>query len=274
MANNLFQTYLRQNAPFEINLSDNLKSKLISLVKNDIFTGSFEQEDLRKSLELAQSEVVAILAMNSFARYLASEQYSKWREEEFNNTKKFTKNPRASDMAYLTNIFECPQAIGKAFSIIDPNEIKYIITCSQWVTYFISSVDSLPYAVSILCGDSSKESYLTQLYVNSDFEEVTGYERSELVGKHLELLHGEKSEPHSIAAMKSSLKELKSGKVEITYHKRDGTEFKAQQHMKPIFDQNNTGKYIICFLSVDEMGHKVADKHMKLLPGRLRVIQS
>lgn len=68
-AQDLVASYLIPGVETEVNISDQMKRKIISLAEGDV--GS-KQEEFIKQLERAQNEVMMILAMGAFPRFLKS----------------------------------------------------------------------------------------------------------------------------------------------------------------------------------------------------------
>lgn len=62
-------SYLIPGVETEVNISDQMKRKIISLAEGDV---GAKQEEFIKQLERAQNEVMMILAMGAFPRFLKS----------------------------------------------------------------------------------------------------------------------------------------------------------------------------------------------------------
>jgi PAS domain S-box-containing protein len=116
---------------------------------------------------------------------------------------------------------------------------------SSWLNSLIQYVEDLPLCVSIATGAADMPGF-PLIYVNSYFEQMTGYRRVEILGTNCRFLQkGQRetdvSEPESIQKLTDALREGKEVKVYITNFRRDGTPFRNLLAMKPIFDSE--GKY-------------------------------
>ncbi len=83
------------------------------------------------------------------------------------------------------------------------------------------------------------------LYVNAAFEKMTGWARSEVIGKSPRILQGAKTD---LSIFPDLAETLKSGKVwtgcTINY-KKDGTEFHMEWSIAPVFDKNGNGDQLL-----------------------------
>ena len=75
---------------------------------------------------------------------------------------------------------------------------------------------------------------LPLLYVNAAWERLTGYERSEAVGKNCRFLQGESTEEGAIAQMVQSLRDRRSCTVIVSNYKKDGTCFLNRLRIWPL----------------------------------------
>lgn len=75
-ATGLVDNYLTPGVETEVNISDNMKRQLINLATEDVMG---RQLDFYKGLERAQNEVMMILAMGAFPRFLKSEHFHNYK---------------------------------------------------------------------------------------------------------------------------------------------------------------------------------------------------
>ncbi len=68
-ANELVSSYLVPGVETEVNISDAMKKNLIAMAESDVVA---RQEEFMKQLERAQNEIMMILAMGAFPRFLKS----------------------------------------------------------------------------------------------------------------------------------------------------------------------------------------------------------
>ena len=74
------------------------------------------------------------------------------------------------------------------------------------------------------------------LAVNDAFERLTGYGRSEIVGRDCRLLQGARSEATARKAMRDGLRDGLETCAVITNYRRDGTEFDNFVYLIPVFE--------------------------------------
>lgn len=77
------------------------------------------------------------------------------------------------------------------------------------------------------------------LYVNSKFEETTGYSKEEVVGKNLALLQGPKTDPRTIEFMRERFKNREACIQDIINYRKDGSKFLNRLLMLPIKDEKD-----------------------------------
>jgi len=71
---------------------------------------------------------------------------------------------------------------------------------------------------------------------NFAFELLTGYPRSEIIGRNCRFLRGKDTEPDLTQALREAIAQEKPAMVEILNYKRDGTPFRNAVMVAPIFD--------------------------------------
>ncbi|MFA7275158.1 MAG: PAS domain-containing protein [Crocinitomicaceae bacterium] len=87
-------------------------------------------------------------------------------------------------------------------------------------------------------------------WVNKAFEEVTGYQKEEVIGKKpKEFLQGPSSDEKSIQKISSSLKKKQNVEVTILNYKKDKKAYYNQLEIIPIFDENEE---LINFISLQK----------------------
>lgn len=76
-AQNLVDTYVAPNTETSgINISDKLKQNIQSAATSD----SCEQDQLLNFMEKAQNEILMIMALGAYPRFLKSKQYIDWKD--------------------------------------------------------------------------------------------------------------------------------------------------------------------------------------------------
>lgn len=80
---------------------------------------------------------------------------------------------------------------------------------------------------------------------NEAFEQLTGYERREIVGRNCRFLSGPETEPALTEEIKTAVRERRPVLVEILNYKKDGTLFRNALLVAPIFDDEGDLKYFL-----------------------------
>ncbi|XP_027019887.1 potassium voltage-gated channel subfamily H member 7 isoform X1 [Tachysurus fulvidraco] len=89
------------------------------------------------------------------------------------------------------------------------------------------------------------------IYCNDGFCEMTGFSRPDVMQKPCmcDFLHGERTNRHSIAQVGQALLGSEERKVEITYHRKDGSDFLCNTHIIPV--KNEEGVVMMFILNFD-----------------------
>jgi PAS domain S-box-containing protein len=91
--------------------------------------------------------------------------------------------------------------------------------------------------VSITLADPS-QSDEPLVYVNTAFEEMTGYPPKETLGRNCRFLQGEDTDPQKAATLREAINNEESVSVELRNYRKDGTEFWSRVTVTPIYDDN------------------------------------
>lgn len=78
------------------------------------------------------------------------------------------------------------------------------------------------------------------IYTNSYFQTMTGYSKSEIVGRNCRFLQGEGSESAEIERLRQAIKDEKPITVLITNYRKDGSSFMNQLVVSPVFAENGS----------------------------------
>jgi PAS domain S-box-containing protein len=76
------------------------------------------------------------------------------------------------------------------------------------------------------------------VYVNDEFEEMTGYPPEETLGRNCRFLQGEETDPDKLATLREAIDEEEAITVELCNYRRDGTEFLNRLTVTPIYDDD------------------------------------
>jgi PAS domain S-box-containing protein len=99
-------------------------------------------------------------------------------------------------------------------------------------------------------------------YVNDAFEKITQYERDFALGRNCRFLHGDRTEPEAVEKIRSAMQRMEEVNVAITNQRADGTPFRNQLLIAPVFDEHH---HLSAFFGVlrelpDGEGHPEHDK--------------
>lgn len=98
--------------------------------------------------------------------------------------------------------------------------------------------------VSITLADPSQTDYPLE-YVNNAFEEMTGYQPKETLGRNCRFLQGEDTDPEKVAALREAINDEESLSVELRNYRKDGTKFWNKLTVTPIYDdEGNLVRYL------------------------------
>uniref|UniRef100_A0A3Q2ZEV7 Potassium channel, voltage gated eag related subfamily H, member 7 n=1 Tax=Kryptolebias marmoratus TaxID=37003 RepID=A0A3Q2ZEV7_KRYMA len=89
------------------------------------------------------------------------------------------------------------------------------------------------------------------IYCNDGFCEMTGFSRPDVMQKPCtcDFLHGQLTSRHAVAQVAQALLGSEERKVQITYHRKDGSEFPCTTHIIPV--KNEEGVVMMFILNFD-----------------------
>lgn len=76
------------------------------------------------------------------------------------------------------------------------------------------------------------------VYVNDAFEAMTGYSRSEVIGRNCRFLQGDRTDPEQVAKLRDAIADEKPATVTLRNYRKDGTMFWNRVTLRPIYDSD------------------------------------
>ncbi|GAB3692642.1 PAS domain S-box protein [Halorubrum pallidum] len=85
------------------------------------------------------------------------------------------------------------------------------------------------------------------IYANDAFTELTGYDKSEVIGRNCRFLQGEQTSEDAVARLRAAIDDQESATVELRNYRADGTEFWNRVRIAPVFDAEGSLKVFVGF---------------------------
>jgi PAS domain S-box-containing protein len=108
-----------------------------------------------------------------------------------------------------------------------------LITENKWFQRFVRIAERLPCSLSIA------DMHLPQqpiIYVNREYEMMTGYKREQIIGQNGRLLQGPRTRREIVKYMSTEIKNQRSVQVRILNYRANGEEFMNFLSLKPVFE--------------------------------------
>ena len=103
----------------------------------------------------------------------------------------------------------------KAFNSGETAEISKLLETESWLAVLLAAIEAVPLAFCIASGDKARRGW-PLIYVNRQFETLTGYDRSEVLARNCKFMQCAESEPEKIQYMTERLRAEKQCRVVIT----------------------------------------------------------
>ena len=85
------------------------------------------------------------------------------------------------------------------------------------------------------------------VYVNESYTEMTGYDRSEALGRNCRFLQGTGTDPDTVAAMREAIDAEEPVSVELVNYRRDGSSFWNRVEIAPVRDESGEVTHFVGF---------------------------
>jgi hypothetical protein len=137
--------------------------------------------EVAATLLAAQLEIVNIMALSAFPKFLASKYCVK------NFLRQSIDSQELVNKTEQTNEIDCEEFLMESsYQTRMSLELEKMLAGTSWLSGLLSSIESLPVCVSLAAASRTMRGF-PLLYVNAAFETTTGYERSEILGQVREL---------------------------------------------------------------------------------------
>ncbi|ERG88032.1 MAG: PAS sensor histidine kinase [halophilic archaeon J07HX5] len=102
-------------------------------------------------------------------------------------------------------------------------------------------LDHYPECIMIAAGPAHEKPEEEILFVNKYFEQMTGYSRTEALGKTAKMLQGEETSEHVINELTQNLSEGEHFIGETTNYRKDGEPYRVRWSIDPITPDDEAG---------------------------------
>ena len=253
----------------EVNVSSTTKVLIVSMVKAATDNQKAEDyEGIRKALEKAQQDILIIMALGAYPRFVKSKLYKDWKRNMEKSSLKTVSGTITTGSIATTSMGLCIEAL------LD-EEVSNILKAGSWISNFMAATDNLPFCIAIASANKNRYGF-PLIFVNKMFIKTTGYSYSEVIGQNCKFLQQKESvvldaEKEQRLALTEALRDAKPVKVVITNYRKSGEKFLNLLSMKPIVDQVGNYRYVVSIqFEVNDVSSmsmlSIADSLTDLLP--------
>ena len=262
--NNLFTLFIENETAMQVFVSKGLYEELVNFIASDIDDKDYMKKG-KELLDSIESETVFIMARDQFNRFIVSKYYKQWRATESshaiaqtvmdseaasvmrreNEKKKAAevKNDRSSN-AKKKKKKSSDEISVRAFSSADRIEMAKLLGTENWLAALLAAVEALPLAFSLTTASRDRRGF-PLMYVNKQFEKLTGYSRSDVLGRNCKFLQCPESEKAQLNILTEALRMERPAKVVLSNVTRDQRPFKNLIVIKPVFDEKRVYSYVM-----------------------------
>lgn len=176
-----------------------------------------------KSMDENRKHIIAIVTIGAFSAFLRSEAYQRW---------------------FWTR--ESPPILStpfrSIFSQFRPSDFDSITTKASWFQTICHSLDNLPISISI--ADATRRRF-PLIYVNSAFQEMSGFSLEEAIGKSNKFLQKGMVEDSMGKIMTETLAAGEPSRVFISNKRKDDTPYRSLLSMKPVYSLDGVYRLVI-----------------------------
>ena len=201
-AKELYNKFIRAGGEQEVNLPGSFKNSSLS-------------NDPLPVLEQAQEEVLRMLSMDCFPRFLQSKECEEMLDS-FKNS-------------------ELHDNVDKSKKNVPNNR-------DEWLGLFKSVAEHLPTCIVIA---DRMAAGLPIIFVNQAFTETTLYSKDEAEGRNCRFLQGPETDPESVELIRDAIANNRECHVNILNYRQNGEKFQNLLSLKPVFGPYNDCEYYI-----------------------------
>eukprot|EP01041_Mallomonas_annulata_P009151 gene9151-18960_t len=231
------------------------------------------------SFELVQSEIFVLFALDTYPRYIISNEYREWCSLEILRTRHrqqlqhssavnhILENGEYRDIQRLLAVrrsvssdnvalqTDSTELCERILAHLDDNRVRTVLSSSTWMMTLLHCLSTLPIAVTILKATkditpSASSHFFPIIYANKLFLSMSGYTLNELLGCNIQIFHKHQQQHqhhdsnhrNTVQQFQKIMCDLNSNSkfdVLVNHYKKDHTFYKSRVFFKPMFDSNN-----------------------------------
>jgi PAS domain S-box-containing protein len=281
---NLFSLFIKEGCEMQVVVSTGVYKEVEAFLNVDKSAPTYTKM-AKDILECIESEAIFVMARDQFQRFILSKYYKQWRATEASFA--LAQSGTYADLALNGTAQGGAQPVHtpggrkrsevalKAFNSGDMSEISKILSMEAWLAVLLAAIEAVPLA---FCIASAEKRGFPLVYVNRQFESLTGYPRAECLGKNCKFLQCEATEADKVMQLSEGLKNSRQTMVVITNRtseKAGSRVFKNLVVVKPIYDEAKKNVLYMISIAMDaskdvddyEARSKLASDLMEMLPG-------
>ena len=173
------------------------------------------------------------------------------------------KKPKSSDLSV------------RAFVNLDVSEIGRVLGAESWLASLLAAVEGLPVSFCMSTARRERRGF-PLMYVNNYFEKISGFKRSDVIGKNCRFLQCEESEKSKILILSEALRVGKPATVVMVNRNYENKRLMNLISIKPVFDDKGRYCYVLAIQidvsrEIDDYVSKIklAEELMDMVPAML-----
>ena len=111
-----------------------------------------------------------------------------------------------------------------------------------WLEMFGAATEKLLHAISVV---DVQVAGLPLVFVNEAWEQLTGYGRSDAIGRNARMLQGEATETDAVAELVASIRARRRCTVRLTNYTQAGTAFANELSVHPVSDSRGVYRFMV-----------------------------